>query len=376
MKVIVKNSGAIGNNLDLLAIREPNDPYMVTLIHTVCVKDSSGTVVYSKSFNYSVGYDPDVKEYTFDVSTLNEGVYTVDIYQGADCNPPPNTLIPVKHYTYYIHKVSYRSSLVMGGSWNYDDNRWLVLYVYNGKLFWVYDMNVSGVPIPVNIPVYVEVVDGDGSGFVGSVTSSSMYTYIEPNIKVPFMATFTVKLDKPIASALMLTVRDAIGFMYGATVQLVDDYTFNIVFVKTEPGMWPIAIMFVAGVAGILGYLWYDAHVKEVEYKKEELSFKREVWETVKPVLDIARKSFENYESEVKQCPPNDMQCVLNAQSKWMPFAQGANALAGQTIANIMNMQQQTATCDGLRLGGVCVPWWVVAVAIFLAGLLVIAAVK
>jgi hypothetical protein len=376
MKVIVKNSGAIGNNLDLLAIREPSDQGMVTLIHTVCVKDSSGTVVYSQSFNYSVGYDPDVKEYTFDVSTLNEGVYTVDIYQGADCNPPPNTLIPVKHYTYYIHKVSYRSSLVMGGFWNYDNNRWLVLYVYNGKLFWVYDMNVSGVPIPVNIPVYVEVVDGDGSGFVGSVTSSSMYTYIEPNIKVPFMATFTIKLDQPRARDFMLAIRDTIGFMYGATVQLVDDYTFNIVFVKTEPGAYAIALIFIAAVALILGYLWYDVNIKEVNYKTEVLSFKREVWETVKPVFDIARESFNNYKNEVSQCPKGDMQCVLNAQAKWMPFTQAANALAGQAIANIMTMQQQPAACDGLRLGGVCVPWWVVAVAIFLAGLLVIAAVK
>ena len=371
MKFVVKNSGAIANYLDVLVIREPSDP-PASLPWVMCIRDSSGNVVFSKTSAYTPGYDPDVKVYSFDVSTLSDGVYRVDIHRGTDCN----IVSPINYYTYYIHKVTHRSSLVMGGFWNYDNNRWLVLYVYDGKLFWVYDMNVSGVPIPVNIPVYVEVVDGDGSGFVGSVTSSSMYTYIEPNIKVPFMATFTVKLDKPIASALMLTARDAIGFMYGATVQLVDDYTFNIVFVKTEPGMWPIAIMFVAGVAGILGYLWYDAHVKEVEYKKEELSFKREVWETVKPVFDIARKSFENYESEVKQCPPNDMQCVLNAQSKWMPFAQGANALAGQTIANIMTMQQQPATCDGLRLGGVCVPWWVVAVAIFLAGLLVISAVK
>jgi len=374
MKVVVKNNGAIGPNLDVLVIREPSDPYMVTIIHTVCVKDSSGTVVYSKSFNYSVGYDPDVKEYTFDVSTLNEGVYTVDIYEGTDCNPPPNTLIPINHYTYYIHKVSYRSSLVMYGSWNYNDNRWLVLYVYNGKLFWVYDMNVSGVPIPINIPVYVEVVDGDGSGFVGSVTASSTVTYIEPNIKVPFMATFTIKIDKPRARDFMLAIRDNIGFMYGATVQLVDDYTFNIVFVKTEPGAYAIAI--IAVVALILGYFWYDVNIKEINYKTEELSFKREVWETVKPIFDIARESFKNYESEVKRCPPNDMQCILNAQAKWMPFTQAANALAGHAIANIMNMNQQLATCDGLRLGGVCVPWWVVAVAIFLAGLLVIAAVK
>jgi len=365
MKVVVKRTGAVRSGLYVVVIREPSDP-PASIPWTVCIKDSSNNVVYSQQFAYDVGVDPNVKEYVFDVSSLGDGVYRVDIYNWTNCNPPSDTI----SYTYYIHKVSGGSTLTLSGSWNYDYNRWFILYVYDGKLFIIYDENVSGVPIPMGIPVYAEITDWDGNAFVGSVTASYATTWIEPNMKIPFMAIFTIKVDKPNAGDIVRYVQDVVGFMYGAAVQLVDDYTFNIVIAKTEPGIPALvlyAIIAAAGVA-ITGIVtWGVVRVSEINLQAKAL-------DSAKPALDIAAEAFKNYENEVKKCAPNDTQCITNAQYKWFPLMQTANAL----VTKIINagLPMQPTTCDGLKLSGVCVPWWVVAVAIFLAGLLVISAVK
>jgi len=371
MKVFLKRTGAIRSGLYIVAIREPNDP-LADLLWVMCIRDSSNNVVFSKTFTYTPGYDPDVKEYTFDVSTLNEGVYKVDIYSGNDCNPPQNTLIPVDHYMYYIHKVGDGSTLTLRGSWNYDVNKWFILYVYDGKLFAIYDEDVAGVPIPMGVPVYAEITDGDGNAFVGSVTASYPTTYVEPNMRVPFMATYTIKIDKPKAGDVISYFKDVVGFMYGVAVQQVDDYTIKIIITKTEPGIAPLvayAIIAVAAAAIAWAVAWAVVRVSEVNLQGKAL-------DTAKPAIDVVTEAYMNYKNDISKCAPNDRQCIELAQYKWFPFIQGANALAGKIISAGLPVEQQPAECNGLRLGGVCVPWWVVAVAIFLAGLLVIAAVK
>jgi len=369
MKVVLKKTGAVRSGLYVVVIREPDDP-RASIPWIVCIRDSNDNVVYSQRFAYDVDYDPDVKEYVFDVSSLSDGIYRVNIYNWTDCNPPSN----VVSYMYYIHKVSGGSTLTLSGSWNYDVNKWFMLYVYDGKLFAIYDENVTGVPIPMGIPVYAEITDGNGNAFVGSVTASYAVTYVEPNIKVPFMVTYTIKVDQPMANAVMLAFRDVVGLMHGATVQLIDDYTFNIVIAKTEPGLGIIpAIIIIAGLAAASFITWT---VTSAIVRINEINLQVKSLESAKPAVDIATESFKNYENEVKKCAPNDMQCVSNAQAKWLPFVQSSNALVTKILNAGLPLQQQPATCDGLKLSGVCVPWWVVAVAIFLAGLLVIAAVK
>jgi hypothetical protein len=366
MKFVVKRTGAVRSGLHVVVIREPDDPLACAAL-TLCVRDSSGNVVYSKQFGYDVGIDPDVKEYVFDVSFLSDGVYKVDIYNWTDCNP---TWDFIDKATYYIHKVSSGSTLMLSSSWNYNNNKWLILYVYDGKLFVIYDENVSGVTIPMGIPVYAEITDGNGNAFVGSVTASYAVTWIEPNMKVPFMAIFTIKLDKPRAGELVRHIYNVLGFMHGAAVQLVDDYTFNIVIVKTEPGIPPLvayAIIALAGAAIAWAVAWGVVRVSEINLQAKAL-------DSAKPAIDIAAEAFKNYSNEVSKCAPNDMQCVTYAQYKWFPLIQSANALATKIIN--AGLPVQPTTCDGLKLSGVCVPWWVVAVAIFLGGLLVIAAVK
>ena len=365
MKFVVKRTGAVRSGLYVVVIREPRDPLM-TAILTLCVRDSSDNVVYSRTFNYSVGSDPDVKEYVFDVSSLGDGVYRVDIYNWNDCSP---TWDFIDKATYYIHKVGGGSTVTLSGSWDYDYNRWFVLYVYDGKLFVIYDEDVSGVPIPMGIPVYAEITDGNGNAFVGSVTASYATTYVEPNMKVPFMATFTIKVDRPRAGDLVRDFQNAVGLMYGATIQLVDDYTFNIVVAKTEPGIPALvayAIIAAAGAAIAWAVAWGVARVSEINLQAKAL-------DSAKPAIDIAAEAYRNYSNEVSACG-NDRQCVEYAQYKWFPLIQGADAL----VTKIINagLPVQPTTCDGVKLSGVCVPWWVIAIAIFLAGLLVISVVR
>jgi hypothetical protein len=365
MKVVLKKTGAIRTGLYVVVIRDPDDP-LADLPFTMCIKDSSNNVVSTLGFTFTPGIDPDVKEYVFDVSSLSDGVYKVEIYNWINCDSPLDLVA-----SYYIHKVSGGSTLTLSGSWDYSNNRWFILYAYDGKLFFIYDVNVSGVPIPIGIPVYAEITDGSGNAFVGSVTASFAVTYVEPNMKVPFMATFTIKLDRPRATDVATSIQNAVGFMYSVAIQLVDDYTFNIVIVKTEPGIEPMTLIAIAIIAGVIitGILaWHNARISEINLQVKAL-------DSAKPAIDIAADAYQRYTKEVEQCDKDDMDCVRRTQYKWYPFIQGASALAGSIIATGMPVQQQTE-CNGINISGVCVPWWVVAIAVFLAGLLVISAVK
>ena len=364
MKIVLKKTGAIRTGLYVVVIREPNDP-LASFPWTLCIKDSSGNVVYNNSFVYAPGIDPDVREYTFNVSALGDGVYKVDIYNWNNCSPPSH----IQRYSYFIHKVD-GSTLTLSGSWDYDVNRWFIIYAYDGKLFFIYDADVSGVPIPLGIPVYAEITDRNGNAFVGSIVASSASTNIEPNMKVPFMATFSIKLDRPEAARIVDYINDGVGFMRGATAQLVDDYTVNIVIAKTEPGLPPLTV-FGIGLSLFGGGLIAWA-VGSTVTRISEINLQAEALRSAKPAIDIAADAYQRYTKEVENC--SDMACIERAQRKWLPFVQGANALVGSIVA--AGIPVQPSRCDGLKLSGICVPWWVVAIAIFLAGLLVISAVK
>jgi hypothetical protein len=323
-------------------------------------------VVYNNQFVYNPGFDPDVKEYVFDVSSLSDGVYRVDIYNWTNCSPPSS----VESYSYYIHKMGGGSTLTLSGSWDYEVNRWFIIYAYDGILFFIYDTNVSGVPIPLGVPVYVEITDRNGNAFVGSVVASSAWTYVEPNMKVPFMATFSIRLDRPEAGRVVEYVNNGVGFIYGATVRLVDDYTFDIVVVKTGSGIEPVTLLAIGLI--VFGGALIAWVVGSTITRVSEINLQVKALENAGPAIDVAVDAYQRYVKDIENC--SDMACVEIAQRKWLPFVQSANALVGSIIT--AGIPVHPATCDGLRLGGVCVPWWVVAVAVFLAGLLVISAVK
>jgi hypothetical protein len=364
MKAVLNRSGAIASYLNVWTIREPSD-WEMTYTWTICIRDSNNNVVFSQQFYHAVGTDPDVKLTTFNLTNLQDGEYKVDLYIWSDCNPPEG----VTTYSYYIHKVSNVSTLVLSSDVWSSDTRVFILYVYDGKLFWIYDVDVTGTPIPIGIPVYAEITDGAGNAFVGSITASDMATYIEPNMRVPFMATYTIKVDQPRAGDVVGYVKDVIGFMHGVTFQVVDDYTFNIVIAKTEPGIPVMAIVAIAlAVAAIVwAVAWAVVRVNEINLQAKAL-------DSAKPAVDIASQAYQMYINEVSRCRKDDLQCIQLAQYKWFPIIQQSSALAGKILA--AGLPAQPTTCNGLNVSGVCIPWWVVGLMVFVGALMVISALK
>jgi hypothetical protein len=380
MIVVPENTWDI-DTIYLRLIRERYD-YFGTLYFTVCIKDSGGNVVLTRTIAYDTQNEPDVAVRYIDIGGLRDGVYMMDVVSGLSCSYE-NSLIPVPVYTYLIHKTSsYGAVLFQGSGWNYRDLKStgvLAMYVYNGKLFWIYKNNVTALPVPKDVPIYIEYATSNMQGFVGVVTVRDRHVRVDPNVNIPFYAEFEIKINKPKAMELIDRMRYMVGLMSGASIRVVNDYTFSIVIAKTEPGLSWIAGLVLLGIVGISSLAvtkvvsdWRDVEVSHVNLKVKVL-------EIVEPVVAVATDAWRRYVEEVEQCAKDDLDCVQRAQYKWFPLAQGASALAGKVVSVGVSdgvSDRMRTRCSGLNIGGVCVPWWVVAVAIFLAGLLVISVVR
>jgi len=357
--IVVPKGNSVGwlSPFYLHVIREPED-IPGSYPFTVCIKDSSGRVVLSKSFTYD--FTMDVGIFAVDVSSLSEGVYRVYVYNWTDCNPPSN----VPTFVYWLHYITGGTYLSLDG-WDYSRTYMFLLYVYDGKLFWQYWINTSDVIIPSGVPVYFEVTDGSGNAFVGSVTESGSIAYLRPNMKIPFMAVFRIKYADKVVPDIARAFSGFTWMLKNSYVDIVDDYTIEIGVVKTEPGFpWLAVIAIGALIVGALGiWAWHDTTVREIELKRVEY---------VKPLTDRISNAYDRMSQSLSLCNPNDQDCILRVIQTWNPVIQTLST----TVGLLMSSGIPLTKCDGLRLGGVCIPWWVVAVAVFLAGLLVIAAVK
>ena len=361
--VPVNNSvGWLENILYIRVIREPKD-VPGSYPFTVCIRDSGGSIVLSKRFTYD--FDKDVATYAVDVSSLGEGVYRVYIYNWHDCNPPPNTAT----FVYWMHKISAGTYLSFDG-WDYSRMYVLIMYVYNGKLFWQYKINASDFIVPSNVPVYIEATDRAGNAFVGSVSGNGTI-YVRPNMKIPFMAVFRITYGNKVSQDIMRVLSGFVGMIRDAYVSMVDDYTVEVGIVKTEPGVPAIVVgIIVAAIAGTLVgaygiWAWHDVEVRRFELESKALDY-------TKPLVDKMIRVFDKMESMLSACSPGDYDCIMKVQSVWLPAAQTLASVVG----NLMYRGIPLTRCDGINVSGVCVPWWVVAVAVFLAGLLVISVVR
>jgi len=359
--IVVPVSNSVGwleNILYVRVIREPKD-VPGSYPFTVCIRDSGGSVVLSRSFTYD--FTTDVATYAVDVSSLGEGVYRVYIYNWSDCSPPPNTLT----FVYWMHKISAGTYLSFEG-WDYSRMYVLIMYVYDRKLFWQYGINTSDFVVPSNVTVYIEATDRAGNAFVGSVSGDGTI-YVRPNMKIPFVAIFRITYDDRVSQDVMRAFSGFVGMIRGAYVDMVDDYTVEVGIVKTEPGVPAIALAIIAAsiVGALWAWAWHNNNVMNFELQKMALEYS-------KPLVDKMIRVFDKMESMLGMCSPGDYDCIMRVQSVWLPAAQ----TLASVIGNLMYRGIPLTRCDGINVGGVCVPWWVVAVAIFLGGLLVIAAVR
>jgi hypothetical protein len=354
MKVGVPATGPLGDRFEVWTIREYDDPLM-SVPWTVCVRDAGNNVVYSEQVYHNVGIDPDIKVHLIDITDLSQGIYKVDIYNWVNCSPPSG----VDTYSVYIHKASGSVLFGMAGSWYPDRQYIFTLYVADGKLFY---QSSSGraVFIPASADVFVEVTGSDNNAYVGVVNTSSDMR-VMPNTSIPFMAKLRFTLDRPKAWDVARAYADVVGFGRGVVVNVVDDYTFEFVIAKSEFGLpvvvaviaiLAIAAVIVVGTAAIVNFV--------VDLKLTNV---------LERVVNERSELVREYKAEYDAC--TDDNCRNRVQEKYLPIVQGYDAVIG-ALSNI----RRTGACDGVNLGGVCVPWWVVVIAVFLAGLLVISAVK
>jgi hypothetical protein len=358
MKVGVPTTGPLGDRFEVWTVREPDDPLM-SVPWAVCVRDGSNNLVYIDQIYHNVGLDPDIKVHLVDITFLSQGIYRVDIYNWTSCNPPSG----VDTYSVYIHKTSGTVLFGLSGSWFPDGQYIFTVYVADGKLFY---QSSSGrtVSIPANADVFVEVTGSDNKAYVDVVNTSSDLRVV-PNASIPFMAKLTFTLDRPMAWDVARAYANVVGFARGVAVKAVDDYTFDVVIAKNEFGLNPVVVSLLwrAIVAVIVGAVtWGVVNI---------VSFVTQIIKT-NTIQEVSRERSEvvqKYLTEYDQCT-NDA-CRRHVQEKYLPIIQGYDAAIGALSSTL-----GAGVCSGLNIGGVCIPWWVVGLMVFVAGLMVISALR
>jgi hypothetical protein len=356
MKVGVPATGPLGDRFEVWTIREPSDPLM-SVPWTVCVRDSNNNVVYSQQIYHNVGIDPDIKVHLIDITSLGQGIYRVDIYNWTSCDPPSG----VDMYSVYIHKKTSGTVLFgLDGSWYPDKQYIFTMYVADGKLFYQSSSN-RAVFIPANADVFVEVTGSDNNAYVGVVNASSDLR-VTPNASIPFVAELTFRLDRPAAWIVAKAYADVVGFARGVVVNVVDDYTFKIIISKSEFGLSPyVAALGILVLIAVI--VWGIAVIVQFVVELEKVN-------TIKKLSDERNEVVRNYINEANSCG-TDENCLNRVRNKYLPIIQGYDAAIGALSSTL-----GTGACNGLNIGGTCVPWWVVGVAVFVAGLMVISALK
>jgi len=361
MKIGVPST-LVGDRFEILTVREPNDPE-TTIYWTICIFNMSNTVVFMDVLMHRVGIDNDIKSHMEIIDHLSSGVYRVHVYYGnhlfSGCDSIPEDQL---RYVFYIHKAgSDVVTLSMHSSWYPEREHIFIMYVRDGIPFYTSSTG-RAVGIPVNTDVFVEVTGSDNKAFVGVVNTSSDISVL-PNTTIPFRAVLRIRLNVPLARYVANAYAEMLGFGRGVIVNVVDDYTFELEIIKTEVGLSGVAaaiaiLLLVVVLAMIVAVI--VSMVVSVDQEKLAI---------IKDLIEKRERLVNNFMNEYDACG-NDEYCRRRVERKYLHLWQGYDSAIGSLS------RFGIGACNGINLGNICVPWWVVAIAIFLAGLLVISAVK
>jgi hypothetical protein len=355
MKVIPRSTW-VADRFEATIIREATDP-LACITFTLCIKDLSGNLVYYSEFQYS--NLKDVQDVDVPVNAVLDGIYSAEIYYG-NYNINSCTSQDRLVSKYPIHATRNAGTLVLGSGWS-GSVRWLAVWTYGGRLFWKYRSGVDSMALPAGVDAFVEVTDDSGNAFADIVRVGTGTTYISPNLGVPFMVTLRIVLGQPVASLFVRYLTDFGGFLNSATIYAVDDYNVEVVIVKTRPGIWAIVALVLGLVVAICTWWMYNVEIARIEVEKKRL-------DTAQPLIDKYNEILSRYISEVSSAKSEEE--VKMAQVRWGGALQTMAALVGQVLASGIGV------CDGLRVGSTCVPWWVVGIGIFVAGLVVVSVLR
>jgi hypothetical protein len=179
---------------------------------------------------------------------------------------------------------------------------------------------------------------------------------------VPFIAEFKIKYRDPVARDVGKAFGEFVWLSSPTYINVVDNYTIEWGIVKVEAGVSWFAVVLIGAV--ILGgmFIHYDIRVREIELEHKRI-------EVARPLVDKYNIVFERYLSELAACG-NDQNCIASVQRLWLPVLQSISSVIG------LLMSRTSYSCNGLNVGGVCIPWWVVGLMVFVAGLMVISALR
>jgi len=351
MKIGVPSTGPLGDRFEVWTVREPNDP-QTTITWTLCIFDSNNNNVFMDAISHTVGTDPDIKSHIEDITNLSDGVYRVNVYYGnyitSGCDNAPADQLK---YMFYIHKLGTNIvTLGMDSSWFPDTDYIFTMYVLNGIPFYQSSSSRT-VGIPANVDVFVEVTGSDKNAYVGIVHASSD-VYVPPNTTIPFRATLTIKLDKPYAQNVAAMYANLLGFGRGVVVNVVDDYTFNLQIVKTEVGVINFVVaLLIFGLVALI--VWGAVNIMSMVVQLEKIF-------TIDKIIDERNQVEQQYLSEYNNCG-TDQNCINNVRNKYLPLIQAYDAEIGALTVTLQSTSQQ---CNGFQIGGVCIPWWAIVIAV------------
>jgi hypothetical protein len=353
MKVIPRST-LVFTNAELTIIREAADP-LASRAFTMCIKDLGGNLVYYREFSYDSLNE--VQDVDVPVDAPLDGIYNMEIYGGIyavnNCSRQDSLVA-----RYPIHATLAAADVKFSDRWK-GSGRWLAMWVHEGRLFWTCRSG-TGIQLPLGVTAVIETTDDAGNAFAGTVTVTGPIT-LSPNLSVPFTARITLTLDQPQALSLVRALTDFGGLTYGATINALDDYTVEITIVKTGPGIWALVALALGIIAAICTWMLHDIRVKEIEVEARRL-------ETVEPLIDRYSEILNKYMEEVSKAKSEEE--VKSVQAKYFGALQTTSALIGQALTSGIG------ACNGIKIGNTCVPWWVVGIGMFAAGLVVAAVLK
>ena len=138
-------------------------------------------------------------------------------------------------------------------------------------------------------------------------------------------------------------------------VSVVDDYTVELMFVKTDVGIAPL-------VAGIVMLALVAVTAVAVAYiVSMQVSVEIGRQKIIDKLIEERNRVVEMYVNEVNRC--TDEQCIDRTQLKYMPILASINETLGEVYGK---------TCDGVELFGSCIPWYVLIIAAFVVALFVV----
>lgn len=309
----------------------------------ICVRSGGRVVAYKKMVYDGWGFDKPVKITNIVLSDLEDGEYEVTIEHDFECN---GRFIMGRWYVLLNKRAL---PVVFDGK---SPCKSFAVILYNKRLYYWYGEGCTAFVYPGSTAL-VEFVDSVGNGYVNLKTWNTG-ELVKPNVKVPFWFSFDINI---IGNPYMVlgTLVNIPGMKMSYSI--VGNNTIRVYVYKDSMGLpiWAIIGLIGTVAAGIfaVGYLVNSISNLVVSQSRAQ---------TIQTLTREYNRLLSMMQSELGKC--TDDTCIANV------FANYGNLLTSlaSTIGHIYSTQE--TTCDGVKIGDTCIPWWMVAIVALIVVLL------